>query len=755
MTEDMYLFMIIALAALAITDLVVGVSNDAVNFLNSAIGSKAISFKTIMIVASLGIAFGALSSSGMMEVARKGIFNPSEFVFAEIIIIFMAVMITDILLLDFFNTLGLPTSTTVSIVFELLGAAVAISIIKIIGMGGELAELGNYINTQKATEIIIGIILSVLIAFSIGAIIQFITRVLITFKFNEQPKWTGSIFGGIALTSIVYFILVKGLKSANLFDGLLTEMASQQTGLFILGNLVFWTVLSRLMTSLFKWNIYTVIIVVGTFALAMAFAGNDLVNFIGVPIAAMQSFTDWQSTGVAAADYTMESLTNSVQTPIYLLLASGLIMIITLWFSTKARNVVKTSVDLARQDEGEEKFQPNFLSRQVVKYSIKAKDNFNNLIPINFRKKIDQQFEQSYDFTIKSKRKDLPAFDLVRAAVNLMVASVLISIATSMKLPLSTTYVTFMVAMGTSLADRAWGTESAVYRVAGVFNVIGGWFLTAITAFTASALVAFIIHWGGFFAVILLLVFAASMLIRNYLNHRKSNRIAKKADGLRRAESSSIQGVIQESADNITNVLNRSNKIYTNSIDGLARHDLDKLKKSNKQVLKLSNEIDDLRDNIFYFIKNLDENSIGASNFYLSVLDYLQDMAQSLEYVSKISYKHVNNNHKKLTYSQIKELKSLDIELDELLSNTKSAFENRDFHGIGKLLVKRQELFSNLNLKIARQITRTRQEESSPKNTTLYFNLLTETKDLVTATMNLLEIYYQQYDSTVTPAVIE
>lgn len=755
MTEDMYLFMIIALAALAITDLVVGVSNDAVNFLNSAIGSKAISFKTIMIVASLGIAFGALSSSGMMEVARKGIFNPSEFVFAEIIIIFMAVMITDILLLDFFNTLGLPTSTTVSIVFELLGAAVAISIIKIIGMGGELAELGNYINTQKATEIIIGIILSVLIAFSIGAIIQFITRVLITFKFNEQPKWTGSIFGGIALTSIVYFILVKGLKSANLFDGLLTEIASQQTGLFILGNLVFWTVLSRLMTSLFKWNIYTVIIVVGTFALAMAFAGNDLVNFIGVPIAAMQSFTDWQSTGVAAADYTMESLTNSVQTPIYLLLASGLIMIITLWFSTKARNVVKTSVDLARQDEGEEKFQPNFLSRQVVKYSIKAKDNFNNLIPINFRKKIDQQFEQSYDFTIKSKRKDLPAFDLVRAAVNLMVASVLISIATSMKLPLSTTYVTFMVAMGTSLADRAWGTESAVYRVAGVFNVIGGWFLTAITAFTASALVAFIIHWGGFFAVILLLVFAASMLIRNYLNHRKSNRIAKKADGLRRAESSSIQGVIQESADNITNVLNRSNKIYTNSIDGLARHDLDKLKKSNKQVLKLSNEIDDLRDNIFYFIKNLDENSIGASNFYLSVLDYLQDMAQSLEYVSKISYKHVNNNHKKLTYSQIKELKSLDIELDELLSNTKSAFENRDFHGIGKLLVKRQELFSNLNLKIARQIIRTRQEESSPKNTTLYFNLLTETKDLVTATMNLLEIYYQQYDSTVTPAVIE
>ncbi len=755
MTEDMYLFMIIALAALAITDLVVGVSNDAVNFLNSAIGSKAISFKTIMIVASLGIAFGALSSSGMMEVARKGIFNPSEFVFAEIIIIFMAVMITDILLLDFFNTMGLPTSTTVSIVFELLGAAVAISVIKIVGLGGDLAELGNYINTQKASEIILGIILSVLIAFTIGALVQFITRLVITFKFNEQPKWTNSIFGGIALTSIVYFILVKGLKSANLFEGVLTQIVAEQTGLFILGNLVFWTVLSWLMTSLFKWNIYTVIIVVGTFALAMAFAGNDLVNFIGVPIAAMQAFTDWKGAGVSASTFTMQSLSNSVQTPIYLLLASGLIMIVTLWFSSKARNVVKTSVDLSRQDEGEEKFQPNYLSRQVVKYSLKAKDNFNTLIPIVIRKKIDKRFEQSFDYSIKSKRKDLPAFDLVRAAVNLMVASVLISIATSMKLPLSTTYVTFMVAMGTSLADRAWGTESAVYRVAGVFNVIGGWFLTAITAFTASAIVAFLIHWGGFIAVIVLLLFAAIMLSRNYISHKKNKQIAEKAYGLRKAESSSIQGVIQESADNITNVINRSNKIYTNAIDGLARHDIDILKKSKKQINKLSKEIDHLRDNIFYFIKNLDDNNIKASNFYLSILDYLQDMAQSLEYVSKISYTHVNNNHKKLTYSQIKELKVLDIELDELLVNTQKAFDARDFDGIGKLLVKREELFSNLNQKIASQITRTRQEESSPKNTTLYFNLLTETKDFVTATMNLLEIYYQQYDSTVPPAVIE
>jgi len=315
--------------------------------------------------------------------------------------------------------------------------------------------------------------------------------------------------------------------------------------------------------------------------------------------------------------------------------------------------------------------------------------------------------------------------------------------------------VTFMVAMGTSLADRAWGTESAVYRVAGVFNVIGGWFLTAIIAFSAAALVAIIIHFGGIIAVGFLLLFAAILITRNYLNHRKSNRIAKLEYGLKRAESSSIQGVIQESADNITSVIKRSNKIYTNAIDGLARHDLELLKKSKKQVLKLSAEIDDLRDNIFYFIKNLDENNIGASNFYLNILDYLQDMAQSLEYISKISHKHVNNNHKKLTYSQIKELKELDIEIESLFDKTKNAFADRAFDKIVEVLAYKENIFNLLAQKISRQITRTRGEESSPKNTTLYFNILTETKDLVTATLNLLEIYYQEYDSNIQPAVYD
>ncbi len=747
--------MIIALAVLAITDLVVGVSNDAVNFLNSAIGSKAISFRTIMIVASIGIAIGAMSSSGMMEVARKGIFNPGEFVFAEIMIIFMAVMITDILLLDFFNTLGMPTSTTVSIVFELLGASVAISAVKIIDIGGGFSDLWTYINTEKATEIILGIILSVVIAFSIGALIQFITRIFLTFSFDKKPVWIGSVFGGIGITSIVYFIIVKGLKDTALLPESINAFIAVNTELFIFINLFTWFLVSWITMQVFKQNIYRIIIILGTFALAMAFAGNDLVNFIGVPIAAFQSFEDWRGTGVPALEYTMEGLTAAVQTPTLLLFISGMVMVITLWFSTKARNVVKTSVDLSRQDEGEERFKPNYLSRLVVKYSIKTFDNVNGVLPRYVKNRIDKQYKKEAMYLPKSKVKDLPAFDMVRAAVNLMVASVLISLATSMKLPLSTTYVTFMVAMGTSLADKAWGSESAVYRVAGVLNVIGGWFLTAITAFIAAALVAYIIHLGGVVAIGVLLFISAIILIRNYLNHRKKTREEKVEYGLQRAQSSSIQGVILESAGNISNVVKRSNKIYTNSINGLAKQDLDVLKKNRKQVNKLSAEIDDLRDNIFYFIKNLDEGNVAATNFYLNTLDYLQDMAQSLEYIIKISHKHVNNNHKKLKFSQIKELQEIDEELESLLETTKIAFDKKNFREIGKVLAHKEDLLNMVSHKIIQQIDRTRNEESSPKNTTLYFNLLTETKDLIAATMNLLEMYYRDYDSNVEPAALE
>ncbi|WP_353777013.1 inorganic phosphate transporter [Winogradskyella sp. 3972H.M.0a.05] len=752
--ENIYVYMLAALAFLAIADLVVGVSNDAVNFLNSAIGSKAVSFRTIMIVASIGVAVGALSSSGMMEVARKGIFNPGQFMFSEIMVIFTAVMLTDILLLDFFNTLGLPTSTTVSIVFELLGASVCVALIKISADNSQtLFDITNYINNEKAIEIILGILLSVVVAFTIGALIQFVSRLLLSFKFESKPSWYGAIFSGFAVTSIMYFILIKGLKNATFLSSDLLDNLTSNTYAVIAVSFAFWTILSYVIITATKSNIYKLIIIVGTFALAVAFAGNDLVNFIGVPIAAYNSYEAWSISGVLPDNFSMEILAAKVRTQPYLLLLAGLVMVLTLWFSSKAKAVVKTSVDLSRQDDIKERFEPNFLSRNIVRLSIGLSDSFNNLLSEKGKAAIERQFKKiPIPPTIKAQ--DVPAFDLVRASVNLMVASVLISIATSMKLPLSTTYVTFMVAMGTSLADRAWGSESAVYRVAGVLNVIGGWFFTAISAFVAAAIMAYILYYGKGYALVGLLVLAIVLLIRNYLSHRKKSKILRAEDSLKKSESSSIQGVIHESADNIANVVKRGNKIYSQAINGLATQNLAVLKKNKKQVEKLSNEIDDLRDNIFYFIKNLEEPSLSASNFYINILSYLQDFAQSLEYISKVSHKHVNNNHKRLKFSQIRELKELDSELEAVFEDVKQAFLSRSFEQIGDVIARKNELFDLVMLKIQKQVERTRDEESSPKNTTLYFGILSETRDLLTETMNLLEEYYNSHDSEIEPATI-
>ncbi len=442
--DNIYFLMIVALAFLAIADLIVGVSNDAVNFLNSAIGSKAISFRTIMIVASLGIACGALFSSGLMEVARKGIFVPSEFMFSEIIIIFMAVMITDILLLDFFNTLGMPTSTTVSIVFKLLGAAVAMALIKIGADDGSFSDVLNYINSIKATEIILGILLSVVIAFSVGAIVQYVSLALLSFNFEKKAKWVGAVFGGIALSAITYFIFVKGPQGSDFYPEI-EPLIEGRTVLIVTFSFIIWSLLSYLVITVFKQNIYKLIIAVGTFALALAFAGNDLVNFIGVPIAAWQSYEAWVASGMPATEFAMDVLDDKVPTPTFFLLIAGLIMVLTLWFSSKAKKVVKTSIDLSSQEATQERFSPNFLSRNLVRFTLLASKYSSTVIPDSIQKKIDKQFVKPFIALPRGKIHDLPAFDLVRAAVNLMVASMLISIASSMKLPLSTTYVTFMV----------------------------------------------------------------------------------------------------------------------------------------------------------------------------------------------------------------------------------------------------------------------------------------------------------------------
>ena len=744
---DPYILMLIALAILAMVDLVVGVSNDAVNFLNSAIGSKAITIRNIMIIASIGVFFGAITSSGMMEVARKGIFNPGMFMFQDIMFIFMAVMITDILLLDVFNTLGMPTSTTVSIVFELLGAAVAISLIKISQNDAEsISAIWNYINYEKASLIIFGILLSVVVAFSVGAIVQFVSRLIYSFNFEKRPSYINALFGGFAITAITYFIIIKGMKGTPYYKDV-KHLIEDNTLLIIAGSFLLWTVISQVFIKVLKLNVLKLIIGIGTFSLAMAFSGNDLVNFIGVPIAAWNSYEAWSVSGVEANAFSMEILAKKVPSNVWLLLLAGGIMVVTLWTSSKARNVIKTGIDLSRQGEGHEKFQPNPLSRLVVRASMGINAGLSYIIPAKTIAFVDSKFQKPVIELPKDKTYELPAFDMVRASVNLIVAGILISIATSMRLPLSTTYVTFMVAMGTSLADRAWGRESAVYRVAGVINVVGGWFLTAITAFLAAALVAYLISWD-MLMIPVLLVLVAFLIGRNTLIHRKKSKEVKEQQYIERTELITINGVIEESADHISEVANRVNKLYTNVVNDLSNHDLNKLRKTDKHVGKLNDEIDSLKDGVFYFIKSLDDTSVQASRFYILVLGYLQDVAQSISYISRASFKHVNNNHKNLKKDQISDLKEIDNYLSDLLTKVSTIFEHRSFDDLDPILVEKQALLQDVSASIEKQVTRIRQEESSPKNTTLYFSILLETQDLITALMSLLQTYEEFHIST-------
>jgi phosphate/sulfate permease len=744
---DPYILMLVALAVLAVVDLVVGVSNDAVNFLNSAIGSKAISVRNIMIIASLGVFFGAITSSGMMEVARKGIFNPNMFMFQDIMFIFMAVMITDILLLDIFNSLGMPTSTTVSIVFELLGAAVCISLIKISANDAQsLNDIWNYINHETAIKIIFGILLSVLVAFSVGAIVQFTSRLIYSFNFEKRATYISALFGGFAITAITYFIIIKGMKGTPFYKDV-KHLIEGNTLLIIAGSFAVWSLISQILIKVFKINVLKLIIGIGTFSLAMAFSGNDLVNFVGVPIAAWNSYEAWTVSGVAADSFSMGVLAKKVPSNIWLLLIAGGIMVVTLWTSSKAQNVIKTGIDLSRQGEGHEKFKPNPLSRVAVRAAMGINAGISMILPKKVLTFVDSKFQKPVIELPKDKTYELPAFDMVRASVNLIVAGILISIATSMKLPLSTTYVTFMVAMGTSLADRAWGRESAVYRVAGVLNVIGGWFLTALTAFLAAAIVAYLISFDIVMIPVLLAV-VALLIGRNTLVHRRKSKEVKKQVYIQRAELITINGVIEESADHIAGVATRVNKLYTNVVNDLSNHDLNKLRKTDKHVGKLNDEIDNLKDGVFYFIKSLDETSVEASRFYIMVLGYLQDVAQSISYISRASYKHVNNNHKNLKKGQLKDLKGIDNQLTGLLSKITHIFENRSFESLNVTLVEKQALLEDVSASIEKQVARIRTDETSPKNTTLYFSVLLETKDLIKALMSLLETYEEFYIGT-------
>lgn len=738
--EQIYVIMLIALGVLAIIDLMVGVSNDAVNFLNSAIGSKAISFKTTMIVASVGVLIGALFSSGMMEIARSGIFVPSMFSFNDVMIIFLAVMITDILLLDIFNSLGLPTSTTVSIIFELLGAAVCLALYKIYTTDDSIDTLGMYINTKKASTIVYSILLSVLLSFSIGSLVQYISRLIFTFHYEKKLKYFGAIFGGIAITAITFFILIKGLKGVSFISKAQFDWIDEHQFIILGLNFLVFLVLSQVLISYFKVNILRVIILVGTFALALAFAGNDLVNFIGVPIAAFNSYEIFQGSGVSGDSFMMGALANDdIVAPFYFLLLAGVIMVITLWTSKKAKSVIETGVNLSRQGDGIEKFAPNTASRFIVRLGLYIGEGINFFLPKKLQIKIDSRFEN----TVKPIKKtdDEPAFDMVRASVNLMVASILIAIGTSLKLPLSTTYVTFMVAMGTSFADRAWDRESAVYRIAGVFKVIGGWFFTAIIAFILAFITAYILKIGEVFAFVGLLLLLGIMLYRSSRKHKEKVQSEAEIKSLRKEDIGTVKEMITESSAQISKVFRKTSALYGNLIDNLSLQDLAKLKENKKDQKKLEKEIDELKSNVFYFIKNLDDNSVEASKFYILILGYLQDMVQSIDFITTNSYSHVNNNHKQLKFNQIRDLKTVDAQLQQLLRLLEDSFKTEDFYKIDLILNDKQVLLDTVSELISKQIIRIRTTETSPKNSKLYFSLLLETNDLVKSIMNLLELF--------------
>jgi phosphate/sulfate permease len=753
--ETIFIIMVVVLFVLAISDLVVGVSNDAVNFLNSAIGSKAAPFWAIMIVASLGVLFGATFSSGMMEVARKGIFHPQYFYFTEIMVIFLAVMITDVILLDLFNTFGMPTSTTVSIVFELLGAAVAVSVLKItagdqmiVTADGveKIAELKDYINSAKALAIISGILLSVVVAFSVGALVQYLTRLAFSFNFKKNVKYVGAIWGGIAITAITYFILIKGLKGSSFASyemengEVLKDWVKHNAFLIILYSFIGWTILLQLLMWITKINILKVIVIVGTFALAMAFAGNDLVNFIGVPLAGFEAFKAFtESASSNPEGFLMTELQGKVATPALYLVIAGLIMVITLWLSKKAKSVVKTSLDLSNQDEVDERFGSSFMARSLVRGAINFNNGLRKLAPNFITKGVDKRFDQSKYETTTEGGEEVVAFDLVRASVNLVVASILISIGTSLKLPLSTTYVTFMVAMGTSLADRAWGRESAVYRVTGVIAVIGGWFFTAFIAFTVAFLVAMFISWGGIYAIALLVIIAVIVLYRTHVVHKRKESAEAATKDLDEEDVVRKENIVVKCIDNISTNMTDFVEVYEKTIHGLVNEDRKVLGSADQKVRDLNLASKKLKNKVFKTLRKLEDDSIETGPYYVQVLDYLREMAHSLTFITGPSFEHVNNNHKALLEKQSRNLEGISKDISLMFGNLIGAIKTSDYSELDVIQEQQEDLINRLEKLKKEHIKTLKRDEAGTRNSMLYFSLIYETRNFLLYSVNLLK----------------
>ena len=743
--ETFYLFLIIFLFVLAVFDLSVGVSNDAVNFMNSAIGSKAASFKVIMVIAAIGIFVGASLSNGMMDIARHGIYQPQHFYFSEIMCILLAVMLTDVVLLDIFNSLGMPTSTTVSLVFELLGGTVAISLIKIANSNGAL-QLGDLLNTDKAFTVILAIFLSVAIAFFFGAIVQYISRLIFTFNYKKHMNYFIGLFGGLAATSILYFMLIKGLKESSFMEGDLKTMIYSNTDTIVWGALIFFTLLMQVLHWL-KVNVFKVVILLGTFALALAFAGNDLVNFIGVPLAGYSSYMDLMAQGgtTTTDTFLMESLLEPAKTPWYFLVGSGLVMVIALAASKKAQAVIKTSVDLARQSDGNENFGTSPVARVLVRTCNNASNTILSVVPLRVKDWIDSRFNNNEIIL-----EDKASFDLVRASVNVVLSGLLIALGTSLKLPLSTTYVAFMVAMGSSLADRAWGRESAVYRITGVLSVIGGWFITAGAAFTICFLVALLIHVGGIAAMAAMVGLAIYMLIRNQILYKKKMKkeamqeevdstISKLRETKDKREALSL--FREHSRDELCDVLNFASDTFNRSVHGFMDENLRELRKVMSAIEEKKSYLKQVKRVGTLGVTQLEHDiAIDKGLYYYQGNDFASEIVFSIRRLTEPGKEHVDNHFSPLCEVQKEDFGKMTDEIVSFLNRSSVMIERNDYHRMDDLIAESVDLTAKLTLLKKEELKRIQGQSGSTKVSMVYLNMVQEAQNVVSFTANLLKV---------------
>ena len=743
--ETFYLFLIIFLFVLAVFDLSVGVSNDAVNFMNSAIGSKAASFKVIMVIAAIGIFVGASLSNGMMDIARHGIYQPQHFYFSEIMCILLAVMLTDVVLLDIFNSLGMPTSTTVSLVFELLGGTVAISLIKIANSNGAL-QLGDLLNTDKAFTVILAIFLSVAIAFFFGAIVQYISRLIFTVNYKKHMNYFIGLFGGLAATSILYFMLIKGLKESSFMEGDLKTMIYSNTDTIVWGALIFFTLLMQVLHWL-KVNVFKVVILLGTFALALAFAGNDLVNFIGVPLAGYSSYMDLMAQGgtTTTDTFLMESLLEPAKTPWYFLVGSGLVMVIALATSKKAQAVIKTSVDLARQSDGNENFGTSPVARVLVRTCNNASNTILSVVPLRVKDWIDSRFNNNEIIL-----EDKASFDLVRASVNVVLSGLLIALGTSLKLPLSTTYVAFMVAMGSSLADRAWGRESAVYRITGVLSVIGGWFITAGAAFTICFLVALLIHVGGIAAMAAMVGLAIYMLIRNQILYKKKMKkeamqeevdstISKLRETKDKREALSL--FREHSRDELCDVLNFASDTFNRSVHGFMDENLRELRKVMSAIEEKKSYLKQVKRVGTLGVTQLEHDiAIDKGLYYYQGNDFASEIVFSIRRLTEPGKEHVDNHFSPLCEVQKEDFGKMTDEIVSFLNRSSVMIESNDYHRMDDLIAESVDLTAKLTLLKKEELKRIQGQSGSTKVSMVYLNMVQEAQNVVSFTANLLKV---------------